>query len=185
MEVSNKPKIAFVCCYFNPCNYLSKYINFLMFYDKMYNDSLYEIYVIESYSANSKYRINKNCHRVTSIFCNQIYWKKEQLLNLQINKIKDKYEYIGWLDCDISPTNPNWYKKLETAVSPNSIIQICSTIKKHKNHFGDFYKCNSISYALETQSIEQHDILHYRKGEPGYGYVYPVSFLSSSISDIA
>lgn len=106
MEASSKPKIAFVCCYFNPCNYLSKYINFLMFYDKMYNDSLYEIYVIESYNRQSTYRINKNCHRITSIYCDQTYWKKEQLLNLQINKIKDKYEYIGWLDCDIAPHKP-------------------------------------------------------------------------------
>jgi len=179
MEVSSKPKIAFVCCYFNPCNYLSKYINFLMFYDKMYNDTLYEIYVIESYNNESKYRINKNCHRITSIYCEQTYWKKEQLLNLQINKIKSKYEYIGWLDCDINPTNPSWYNKLTQEVSPNSIIQICSTIKKHKNHFGDFYKCDSLSYAIETQSTELHDMLHFRKGEPGYGYVYPVSFLSS------
>ena len=179
MEASGKAKIAFVCCYFNPCNYLSKYINFLMFYDKMYNDELYDLYVIESHNNTSKYRVNKNCHRITSVFSNQTYWQKEQLLNLQINKIKNKYEYVGWLDADIAPTNPNWYNKLETEVSPDSIIQICSTIKKYKNHVGDFYRCESMSYALETHSIKAHDTLHYRRGEPGYGYVYPVSFLSS------
>ena len=52
MEVLKKPKIAFVCCYFNPCNYLSKYINFLMFYDKMYNDALYDLFGFEKINKN-------------------------------------------------------------------------------------------------------------------------------------
>ena len=180
MEVLKKPKIAFVCCYFNPCNYLSKYINFLMFYDKMYNDALYDLFVIESYNKKSEYRINKNCHKVTSVYCNQIFWQKENLLNLQINKIKDKYDYIGWIDCDISFTNPNWFNKVCEEINPNDIFQICSSVKKHTNHVGDFIRCESLAFAVMTKkSIKKTDMLHFRKGEPGYGCIFPTNLINT------
>lgn len=78
-----------------------------MFYDKMHKDELYDLYVIEAYQDNSIYRVNKNCHNITSIKSTQIFWQKEQLLNIGLNKIKNKYDFVGWVDADIVPINPN------------------------------------------------------------------------------
>lgn len=144
-----------------------------MFYDKMHKDELYDLYVIEAYQDNSIYRVNKNCHNITSIKSTQIFWQKEQLLNIGLNKIKNKYDFVGWVDADIVPVNPNWFDKLKSTLNENKIVQICSTMKKHKNHFGDYALDCSMSYFISRNEHSLYDILLYRKGEPGYGYIYP------------
>ena len=41
----NTSDIAFVVCYFNPLNYLSKYLNFLLFYDKIQTYSVSKLFL--------------------------------------------------------------------------------------------------------------------------------------------
>ena len=167
-----KNKLALVCCYFNPCNYISKYFNFLNFYMKMSKTEGVDLYVIETYDKNSKFRLNENIENIKSIYCEQIYWQKEQLLNKLLNEHKHNYEYIGWIDGDVEFKNPNWVncilKKLET----NKIVQICREVHKESNFRKDYQKSYSITHYINKYPESLFKTLYDRLGEPGYGFVY-------------
>ena len=74
----NTSDIAFVVCYFNPLNYLSKYLNFLLFYDKIQTYSGIKIIFVESYTRKCKLRINKNVGDVMSFKNESFFWKKRK-----------------------------------------------------------------------------------------------------------
>ena len=179
MEVLKKPKIAFVCCYFNPCNYLSKYINFLLFYNRLCASDEYDLYVVESYNNTSNYRIASNVNKCTSVYCEDTYWQKETLLNIGINKIKNKYKYVGWLDADIHFVSNDWLRSIKTELKKFKIVQICSVINQHTNHASASHKTYSMSHYLK-KSDNISDTLHNRLGEPGYGYVYHTSLFKTA-----
>ena len=93
--------LGIVCCYFNPCNYKSKFLNFVKFINGLQSSGLNPL-VVETYSNTSLYRINNLTNNIISIETKSIFWKKEQLLNIGIKKLlKQNYKYIAWVDADI------------------------------------------------------------------------------------
>ena len=113
-------KLGVVCCYFNPCNYRSKFLNYITFIQNIKQHGI-RVLTVESYSVNSKYRIDKLNNDTISIKCNQTYWMKECLLNIGIKKLLELgYENIAWVDADIIFKSLTW---------PNSILQ---SLKKYQ-----------------------------------------------------
>ena len=165
-------KLALVCCYFNPCNYISKYFNFLNFYLKISKVENVDVFVIESFDKNSKFRLNENIENVHSIYCQEIYWHKEQLLNKLLNKHKKDYPYIGWVDGDVEFKNSNWVDNILTKLETNEIVQICREINKESNFRHDFTTTKSVTHYLEQHPESLYKNLYNRLGEPGYGFVY-------------
>ena len=175
-----KNEIALVCCYFNPCNYVSKYFNFLNFYQSIIKTSGVDVYVIESYNNNSKFRLNKNIERCESVFCDHTYWQKEQLLNILINKYKYEYNYIGWIDGDVEFVNSNWLNNIKNKLQNHNMVQIASDIEKETNFKQSTNKTQTIAHKLSKHEELNSEILHYRQGEPGYGFVYTSSLFYKS-----
>ena len=104
--------LGVVCCYFNPCNFLSRFINFIEFYYSMSTQENIKLIVVESYASDSKYRINEIVENITSVSTDEIYWQKEQLLNIGIKQLIDeKLEYIAWVDTDISFLDDAWVER--------------------------------------------------------------------------
>ena len=175
-----KNELALVCCYFNPCNYVSKYFNFLNFWQDITKTDGVDIYVIESYDNNSKFRLSKNIKNCESVFFDHTYWQKEQLLNILINKYKHKYKYIGWIDGDVKFVNFNWLDNIKVKLQSHSMVQIASDVEKETNFKQSVNKNHTIAYKLSQHCELNSEILHYRQGEPGYGFVYTTSLFSES-----
>lgn len=167
----NTDDIALVCCYFNPCNYVSKYFNFLNFYREIIDTKNLHLHVVECIHNKSRFKISDNLNVNTKVYCNEIYWQKEQLLNLGINKLKNDFKYVGWIDGDIHITNPFWIKRIIESLEDNKITQICKKILKETNFKQEYKETHSVANFLQTTDDVQ-KLLHDRIGEPGYGYVY-------------
>lgn len=175
----NTSDIALVVCYFNPLNYLSKYLNFLLFYDKIQTYSNIKIIFVESYTRNCKLRINKNVGNVLSFKNESFFWKKENLLNIGIKNLIKEYQYVGWLDSDIIFQDENWISKIKNELKTHDIVQVASTINKERNN-GKTICVKSMTSYYERGVVDIKNTLA-RIGEPGYGYVYNKDILNTKI----
>ena len=54
---TSKKRCWFVCSYFNPCNYYSRFLNFIEFINSIKEQNI-NLLVVEAYSVKSKYRID-------------------------------------------------------------------------------------------------------------------------------
>ena len=161
-------------CYFNPCNYKSKFINFqktVKYFDQFEFPSL----TIESFTDNSKYRIYNNTKNVISVKSESTFWQKENLLNIGIEFLKKfNCKYILVLDNDIKFSSDNWIREIKRASQANDITHIFKKINRIDSHNKKIRKLNTILHRIsESQSNEQKlDLLLERDGEPGYGYCF-------------
>lgn len=161
-------------CYFNPCDYKSKFINFqrtVKYFDQFEFPSL----TIESFTDNSKYRIYNNTKNVISVKSESTFWQKENLLNIGIEFLK-KFDckYILILDGDIKFSSDNWISEIKQASQMNDITHIFKKINRIDSYDKRVRNLNTILYRIkENQSNEQKlDLLLERDGEPGYGYCF-------------
>ena len=176
--IKTNKKLGVVCCYFNPCNYLSKFLNFLKFYESIIKYDL-ELIVVESFNKNSVYRINEKIKTETiSVYSEEIYWQKEGLLNIGINELlKRQCKYISWLDADIEFQQKNWVNNLCIATEFYGASQIFSNITKHITN-DKTENVNSSCVYLDNKSVESNfNKLLKRKGEPGFGFCYKSEIL--------
>ena len=154
-------------CYFNPCNYKSKFINFqktVKYFDQFEFPSL----TVESFTDNSKYRIYNNTKNVISVKSESTFWQKENLLNIGIEFLKKfNCKYILVLDNDIKFSSENWVREIKRASQANDITHIFKKIKID-SHNKKIRKLNTILHRIsESQTNEQKlDLLLERDGEP-------------------
>ncbi len=173
---SHEKTIGFVCCYFNPNNYLSRYLNICNFVEKLKCHGVTPI-IIEGYYNNSKYRINNVFENVTSIKFNSVFWKKEHLLNIGIKKLlSQNYEFISWLDADIEFISSNWISNILENTDYYGVSQIFTNSYDTELNFR---KKSCCSYLSGSKDIDIKTIFS-RVGEPGYGYCYHKSFLEKN-----
>ena len=178
-EKHQDDKLGVVCCYFNPCNYLSRYINFISFYQGLREYPNIKLLVIESYSDSSKYRISKVCPDVISIESSEIYWQKEQLLNIGLEKLyKEGYECITCLDADIEFSNKDWVENSISAIREYKMVQLFDKcIKKLPNSKKRIISKSTCAY-FKNQLPPVEKLLQ-RPGEPGFAYGYHSSILET------
>ena len=173
--------LGVVCCYFNPCDYKSKFLNFNKFLSEIRSTNI-EPFVVEAFSENSKYRVNKLTNNCISIKTESVFWMKEQLLNIGIRRLLSKnYKYIMWIDADVKFNKIDWWKDVILATEFYGVAQIFSNSKK-ENVKSENKEKNSSAYKL-THCNKKNDtqILLDRKGEPGYGCCYHRSFLEKNL----
>lgn len=163
-------KLGVVVCYFNPSNYVSKFVNFLDFYYKIKDNTDICLQIVESYSDDSVYPLKNTISKnIISIKSNSVYWQKEELLNIGMYKqIESNIKKLCWLDCDIEFINDNWASNILEKLNTHNIVQVFSdaTIitdsKNNKIQISSFIKKN-----LEEDCNPMRRI-----GEIGYGYAY-------------
>jgi hypothetical protein len=169
MRILNK-EIALVCCYFNPCNYYSRFLNFILFLEsfKKYKVNLV---VVEAYSTNSKYRIDKLHENVISVRTDEIYWMKENLLNIGIKFLLDyDIKNIGWVDCDVLVNDPIFLEKTIASLEKNKVVHLFSECKQWISDTE--YKNKTSVCKLSQQHNNLLTLLIHRLGDVGYGYAY-------------
>ena len=174
MKLLNK-ELCMVCCYFNPCNYMSRFLNFLSFINSIRRYKI-NLLVVEAYSNKSIYRINNTWDHLISIQTEEVYWMKEQLLNVGIKHlIKEGVENIGWIDCDTTITDGDFEKNILKALETKNLVQIFSQCKKilpKNSHHTTTSICK-----LATEGGDLLKMLLTRYGDVGYGYAYKSKIL--------
>tara|TARA_B100001093_G_scaffold339651_1_gene324421 strand:+ start:11076 stop:13313 length:2238 start_codon:yes stop_codon:yes gene_type:complete len=177
----SKNSFGVVCCYFNPCNYKSKFLNFVKFLNSIHSTGIYPL-VIETYSSKSLYRIDNLTTNIISIDTESLFWKKEQLLNIGIKQLLNKkFEYIAWVDADIIFSDTDWWKRVIFATKFYGVTQIFSHSYKEKVHPLEKEKDSSAYQLTHTDTDRDIKCLLQRKAEPGYGHCYHRSFLEKNL----
>lgn len=177
MIALEKNKLGVVACYFNPQNYLSKYINFLDFYTKIKSDKNIDILVVESIQSNSVYPlknvINEN---ILSVQTNSVYWQKEELINLGFKKfIQNGHKTLCWLDADIEFLNSSWSKNIVEELISNDVIQVFEKSHEVINPSSDKIDHNSFVKKIKNGNNNPFR----RIGEIGYGYAYKSNIIEN------
>lgn len=178
----SKNKIGLLTCYFNPCNYISRYNNLCKFSNLIKNDYI-DLHIVESFDENTKIRIKKDFKNVISVKNNSWYWKKENLLNIGIKKLlktKD-YDHIICIDSDISFIENNWTETLMETAKKYNFFQIFDTASIPITDTYAETKKSSANY-IRNISHEQNliDLLK-RSGEPGFGFGYSTDILNQRL----
>lgn len=121
--------LGIVCCYFNPCNYISKYDNFIEFYDKL-SSYAQNICVVELIHPDSQYTLPQSVHSV-KFHSETILWHKENLLNQGIKKLLlDGFTKIAWLDADIIFDDSYW---IDDAIKLLDQYKLCQLFSRAEN----------------------------------------------------
>lgn len=169
IKLLNK-EICLVCCYFNPCNYKSRFLNFLSFINSARQRKI-NLLVVEAYSRQSTYRINNIWNSVISVATEELYWTKEMLLNIGIKTlVSEGVANIGWVDCDILFTDDDFQKNILHKLKKYNIVQNFSECKKitaDNSHYTTTSVCK-----LASKDKNLLNLLLTRYGDVGYGYTY-------------
>lgn len=171
--------IGVVCCYFNPCNYASRFFNYITFIENIKKKNI-KIVPVEVYGFTSKYRIDTLHQDTISIRSNEIYWMKECLLNIGIKKLlSEGYENIVCIDADIIFKSDTWTKDILNGLKKNNVVQIFETCYEQTNSSEYIHGNSSVSLAKKQNNILGG--LLSRQGEVGYGYAYKSEVLSQCL----
>jgi len=172
-------KLGIVTSYFNPCNYLSRFLNYNYFYESIKNYKNIDLIVIEQYSDNSIYRINNIHEQTYSFHSNEIYWMKEQLINKGLDILIEKnHENLCWLDCDIKFENKNWVDEILNVLKKEPMCHVFRNCLKKKPD-SKVNKSYSFTVYAEKYNYEL-DFLLQRHGEPGFGFAYKTNFIKNA-----
>nr|BAR39925.1 glucosyltransferase [uncultured Mediterranean phage uvMED] len=164
--------LCVVSSYFNPCNYISKFLNCIDFIQHIKSFGI-ECIIVESQNVDSKYCIKSVYDNVISVKATSTYWQKESLLNIGIQTaIEKKYEYIAVLDNDIEFKNNNWHNQLidSTEFYGASHVFEYAYIENERKTINKKAACSK--FLSNISDVDNIKALLKRKGEPGYGFCF-------------
>jgi hypothetical protein len=142
--------------YFNFCNWKSTRNNLDIFLHKNKFDENVRIVISEGIFNTELKDYSKDVFLHLKFKLNNVFWAKENLINLAIESIPKDWKYLVWCDRDIIFENKNWVNDSITKLSKSDIIQPWS----HLNHLdknlqkisGQFY---SMLYTKSNTSEQK------------------------------
>lgn len=94
---------------FNPCNFNTRNVLYHDFVKRLQKHPNIKLYTTECVFGDQKFTVTNSKNSLhTQIRTNNIWWVKENLINLTVAKLPASSKYIAWLDADIEFTNYNW-----------------------------------------------------------------------------
>ena len=107
----------------NPARYDRRYQLFNEFCNRMQLEPQVRLVTIElqhgmrDFATNSKIRLRAK----TEI------WHKENMINIAIRKLPPDWEYVAWIDTDISFKRPDWCRETLNQLQTHKIVQLFSS----------------------------------------------------------
>ena len=184
-------KLNVVVAISNPCLYQRRYQLIREFIDRMKNNTMVNLYIVELAYKNQPFVItSSNNINHLQLRVDTLLWHKENMLNLAIEKLlPNNWKSVAWIDGDIEFVDENWAQKvLKSLNGTYDFIQPWS-------------ECNFLDISgniLEKQTSFSFNFVNHNKddpkkpqGHPGYawacnrkaydkiGKLYEVSILGS------
>ena len=105
-----------VSCYFNPCDYKTRYKNFLAFRKNLDKQGV-PLRLVEL--ACGQFQTDADI----KLKSNQFLWQKEALLNIAVQSLPADCTKVAWLDCDILFMDDDWHHKADKTLEDIDFIQ--------------------------------------------------------------
>ena len=105
---NDEAKLYVVTPIINPRRYESRYKLYEKF-QKMANDSGAVLYTIEAAYGNRPFQITDPSNpQNIQVRTNTELWHKENLINMAVQRLPSDWEYVAWIDADVSFARPDW-----------------------------------------------------------------------------
>lgn len=113
----------------NPQRYLSRYKLYREF-EKRVLDTGAKLTTVEVSFGSRPYEITKNAN-VTYIKLQTIteLWHKEAMINIGISSLPSDWEYVAWIDADVSFARPDWVEETIHQLQHYDVVQMFATAK--------------------------------------------------------
>lgn len=125
--LGNDPaKLYVVTPIINPCRYNSRYKLYRDF-EKMVNDSGAILHTVEVAFGNRPHIITeKDNPRHVQLRTSTEVWHKENMINLAIAELPVDWEYVAWIDADVSFARHDWVSETINQLQHYSVVQMFS-----------------------------------------------------------
>lgn len=110
-------RLAAVTCYFNPHGSAARRRCYATFADQFPRIGL-PLYVIEGSIDDYWHTLTRWRFRLESCL-----FAKENLLNLAIARLPDRFDRVLWIDCDILLVTPGYVERLVDAMDRHTVVQ--------------------------------------------------------------
>lgn len=163
-------KTAVCACYYNPCDWLSRRVNYKMFVDSILEQGA-DLWVATTETSQELPEM-EGVH-VVRFDSKSFIWQKERLLNLLIGKLPPEYDKIVWTDCDILYDSPTWLSDVIRALEKYKICQCFSEAVWLNEHFYSeiWYPHHPMVYRLSVpKHIENGGEMSFCHSHPGFSW---------------
>lgn len=143
----NKPRLAVITTFFNPCNYVNLRSNYLKFSKEIKKHA--DLFPIELSFDGNFFIKDKNVIQIKGDNSNTL-WQKERLLNIALENLPKEYGAVAWLDCDILFENENWAQQIIDKLDRFKVVQVYKNVKRLDEFGSAGLVSNGISYLYKS-----------------------------------
>jgi hypothetical protein len=155
----------------NPVRYDTRYELFEQFIQHM-NESGVKVMVVEVAHGNRAFKVTTPDNPLNiQLRTNAELWHKENMINIGISRLPGNWEYVAWIDADISFTRKDWAAETVQQLQHYQMVQLWdSAVDLGPNHetiststsFG-YYYAKGIPMAINWKK-------YYSFGHPGFAW---------------
>lgn len=154
--------VAVITCRYNIAEYQRPEANFALFKASIQRQA--ELFVIELAYNQRPFRIPDATSRLRTA---SVLWHKENLLNLLVKSLPQKYTTIAWVDADVLLSDQKWPAKTEKLLEKYRVVQLCSLVNQTRENGQLLKQEASIAQRLALADFKLDPGL---KGHPGMGW---------------
>lgn len=124
--LSRVRKLAFVTCFFNPHRGVNRVLIYPRFAHAIKQHG--DLFCIEGLFGGASSQVDSTWQ--VSIDPHAVFWHKESLLQLAIDRLPDEYDAVCWVDSDvIFEATPGMAARIIEALSSHAVVQPWTEIK--------------------------------------------------------
>lgn len=137
-----------ITCYYNPLEYRRRLANYRAFRSRL----AVPLIALELAGGHDWHLRPDDADVLIQLRGDDTIWQKERLLNIALEQISSKCQYVAWLDCDVVFPSDRW------------IARTCELLERHKlvQLFEDVYDlpadCEPDDGGLESSRFAAHSI---------------------------
>jgi len=120
----------------NPRRYATRYHHYRNFKEHMLFSGV-RLTTVELVHGKRCFEVTSNTNpRDVQLRTEHEIWHKENLINIGISRLPDDWEYVAWIDADVTFNRPNWVYETLHALQHWDIVQLFS----HSLNLGPKYE---------------------------------------------
>lgn len=173
-------KLYVIAVVSNPIRFKSRYKLYKEFKERIESNPFVELYTVEQAFGDREFQItDRNNPRDIQIRSFHELWHKENMINIAAARLPIDWEYMAWIDADISFVDKNWAEETIHELQHYMVVQMFShaldlgpkneTIQTHtgfvRSYFAENYKFPNM--------LKRDEYGYPRKGayaHPGYAW---------------
>lgn len=118
-----RPQFWVVTCYFNPCNYRNRLVNYARFAAGL-RDQRVNLLTVQLRRRSDELRLPADsCTILVDVVESDVLWAKERLLNIGLAHLPPQCTQVCWCDCDVVFAQPNWAATCSELLHRHRVVQ--------------------------------------------------------------